>query len=135
MKKINCEVIPMIDITEVLDKYREDISVRRGEDGNIFVALPFYHLESNNSVALKFSETENGRPVITDCGTTRDYLELMDINLKDYREKLNAIKKRFFLEEENGAFLMTVPTNSLPYVINHIGYFIQAISIIANIDL
>lgn len=124
----------MIDIENLLDRYREEITVRSGNSG-VFIALPFYHLNSNDSIALKFSETKEGRPVITDCGTTRDYLELMDINLKDYREKLNAIKKRFWLEEENGAFIMTVPTNSLPYVFNHIGYFIQAISIIANIDL
>ena len=124
----------MIDIEKLLDQYREDITVRSGNSG-VFIAPPFYHLESNDSIALKFSETEDGRPIITDCGTTKDYLDLMNINLKDYREKLNAIKKRFWLEEENGAFIMTIPTNSLPYVINHIGYFIQAISIIANIDL
>ena len=125
----------MIDIEKLLDRYREDITVRRSENGYVIVAPPFYHLESNDSIALKFSETEDGRPVITDCGTTRDYLELMEIDLKDYREKLDAVKKRFWLEEENGAFIMTVPTNDPLYVMNHIGYFIQAISIIANIDL
>ena len=124
----------MIDIEKLLDQYREDITVSN-RNGYVFVTPPFYHLESYDSIALRFSETENGRPIITDCGTTKDYLDLMNINLKDYREKLNAIKKRFWLEEENGAFIMTIPTNSLPYVINHIGYFIQAISIIANIDL
>ena len=84
---------------------------------------------------MRFSETENGRPIVTDCGTTRDYLELMDIDLKKYREKLNAIKERFGIEEEDGAFIMTMPTNSLSYVQRSLGYFIQAISIIANIDL
>ncbi len=125
----------MIDIEEFLDKYREDITVRRSENGCVFLTPPFYHLNSDESIALRFSETEDGRPVITDCGTTKDYLELMDIRLKDYREKLDAIKERFFLEEEDGAFLMTLPTNSLEYVKLHLGYFIQAISIIANIDL
>ena len=64
-----------------------------------------------------------------------DYLELKDIRIENYREKLDAIKERFFIEENNGAFVMTMPTNSLVYVQNHLGYFIQAISIIANIDL
>lgn len=134
MKKISCEGIPMIDIAELLDQYRKDITVRNN-GGAVFIALPFYHIDSDESIALRFSETEDGRPVISDCGTTMDYLELKDIRIKDYREKLDAIKERFFIEENNGAFVMTMPTNSLVYVQNHLGYFIQAISIIANIDL
>lgn len=124
----------MIDIAELLDNYRKDITIRYGH-GGVFVTPPFYHVKSDESIALRFSETEDGRPVITDCGTTKDYLELMDIRLEDYREKLDAIKKRFFIEEENGAFVMEMPTNSLEFVKIHLGYFIQAISIIANIDL
>lgn len=124
----------MIDVEKLLDEYREDITIRYQND-NVFIALPFYHLNSDESIALRLYETEDGRPIITDCGTTRDYTDLMDIRLKDYREKLDKIKKRFFLEEENGAFVMTMPTNSLVSVQNHLGYFIQAISIIANIDL
>lgn len=124
----------MIDIEKLLEGYVDDITVRRRE-GYVIIALPFYHLESDESIALKFSETEDGRPIVTDCGTTIDYLELRDINLKDYREKLDAIKERFFLEEKDGAFIMTMPTNSDIMVRNHLGYFIQAISVIANIDL
>ncbi len=124
----------MIDIAELLDQYRKDITVRNNGDA-VFIALPFYHIDSDESIALRFSETEDGRPVISDCGTTMDYLELKDIRIENYREKLDAIKERFFIEENNGAFVMTMPTNSLVYVQNHLGYFIQAISIIANIDL
>ena len=124
----------MIDIEKFLDEYREDITVRYG-DGKVFITPPFYHVESYDSIALRFSETEDGRPVITDCRTTRNYLESMDINIAAYREKLNAIKERFCIEEENGAFIMTMPTNSPNYVKRSLGYFIQAISIIANIDL
>ncbi len=133
-KNISYVRIPIIDIKALLDQYREDITVRYGNDA-VLISLPFYHLESNESIALRFSETEDGRPVVTDCGTTRDYIESVDIRLQDYREKLNAIKERFFIREENGAFVMTMPTNSLVSVQNHLGYFIQAISIIANIDL
>ena len=124
----------MINITEFLDRYRADISVRYG-NGCVFIALPFYHVGSNESIALRFSETKDGRPVITDCGTTKDHLELTDIQIENYREKLNAIKERFYIEEDNGAFIMEMPTDSIEYVKMHLGYFIQAISIIANIDL
>ena len=124
----------MLDIEELLDNYRADISVRFGKSG-VFVAPPFYHVDSNESIALRFSETEDGRPVISDCGTTKDYLELRDIRLADYREKLNAIGERFFIEERDGAFIMEMPTNSPLFVQTHLGYFLQAICVIANIDL
>lgn len=124
----------MINVEQLLEEYSNSIKIR--QDGAfIFVTPPFYHVESDESIALRFSETEDGRPVITDCGTTKDYLELMDINIEDYRKKLNAIKERFCVEEDNGAFIMTMPTDSLNSVKMHLGYFIQAISIIANIDL
>ncbi len=124
----------MFDIAAFLDEYRRDITIRYG-NGAVFLAPPFYHIDSDESIALRFSETADGRPVLTDCGTTGDYLELREIRLKDYRGKLDAVKERFFIEEENGAFVMTMPTNSPEYVKLHLGYFIQAISIIANIDL
>ena len=124
----------MIDVEKLIDEYPNSIKVRRSGEF-IFVTLPLFHLESDESIALRFSQTEDGRPQITDCGTTKDYLDLMDINVNKYREKLNAVKERFFIEEDNGAFVMTMPTDSLSSVKRHLGYFIQAISIIANIDL
>lgn len=124
----------MIDITQLIEDYAQSIRVRQSGE-YIFVTPPFFHIEGDESIALRFSETEDGRPVITDCGTTADYLDLRSINIENYREKLDKIKKRFFLEEENSAFKITLPTDSLNYVKKSLGYFIQAISIIANIDL
>ena len=126
----------MFDVEELVKKYFEATRIRK-EGEYTFVTPHFFHIENDESIALRFSETEDGRPVITDCGTTRDYLELMYINPdgNKYKEKLAAIKERFFLEEEDGAFVMTIPTTSHLQVLNYIGYFIQAISIIANIDL
>ena len=124
----------MIDVEQLIEEYASSIRVRKSGEF-IFVTPPFYHVESDESIAFRFSETEDGRPVITDCGTTKDYLDLMGIRLEAYRDKLNAILKRFFIEEENGAFTMTMPTDSINAVKTHLGYFIQAISIIANIDL
>lgn len=123
-----------MDITELLDQYRNSITVRYGNDC-AFVALPFYHIDGDESIALRFSQTEDGIPIITDCVTTKDHLELMDIKMENYREKLNAIKERFGIEEKNGTFIVEMPTNRLDFVITNLGYFIQAISIIANIDL
>ena len=124
----------MINIEKLLGEYSKSIKIRH-EGDFIFVTLPFYHIESDESIALRFSETEDGRPIVTDCGTTRDYLEVTDVDMKNYRKKLKAIKERFFIEEEDGVFFMTMPTDRLISVKNHLGYFIQALSLIANIDL
>lgn len=125
----------MIDIEKLTEEYFKSVTIRH-RDGCAFATPPFFHIESDESIALRFSETEDGRPVVTDCGTTRDYLEIMEINIKNYQDKLNAVKERFFIEEdENGAFYTVIPTDSLNRVNVFIGYFIQAISIIANIDL
>ena len=125
----------MFDVEKLIKEIPESTTIRH-RDGCIIVTPHFFHIDSDESIALKFSETEDGRPIVTDCGTTRDYLEIMEINLKKYQDKLNAIKERFFIEEdEYGSFVMNIPTNSIPMARNYIGYFIQAISIIANIDL
>lgn len=124
----------MTDIKKLIADYSDSIRIRQNGEF-IFVTPPFFHIKSDESIALRFSQTEDGRPIITDCGTTKDYLDMIDIDIENYREKLNTIKQRFFIEEENGAFKMTMPTDSLNSVKAHLGYFIQAISIIANIDL
>ena len=123
-----------MDIEQFTDEYFKSIKIMQSGE-NAFVSPPFFHVESDESIALKFSRTEDGRPRISDCGTTKDYLDLMDIDLNTNREKLNVVKERFNIVEDNGAFVMTMPTDSLNSVKRHLGYFIQAISIIANIDL
>ena len=124
----------MIDIKQLIETYFKSIRIR--ENGDYVIATPsFFHIESSESICLRFSETEDGRPVVSDCGTTRDYLDTQYIRLSDYKEKLDAIKERFFLEEEDGVFSMTIPTTTTHMVHKHLGFFIQAISIIANIDL
>jgi len=99
----------MLDIQDVIDKYTSSISIRKDGDF-VFVTPSFYHIDSDESIALRFSQTPDGRPIISDCGTTRDYLELRCITLNRYNEKLEAIKERFYLVEEDGAFIMEMPT-------------------------
>lgn len=124
----------MIDVKRLIEEYFNSITVREKGDHTLVTPL-FFHIDSDESIFLKFSEAEDGRPIISDCGTTRDYLEISNIDLDDYSEKLNAIKERFFIEEDDGAFTMAIPTRDPKAVGKYVGYFIQAIGIIANIDL
>lgn len=124
----------MIDVEKLIEEYGKSITVRDKGD-RILVTPPFFHISSDESIVLKFSEAEDGRPIISDCGTTLDYLESMDIDPKKYRERSDAIKERFFIEENDGVLAMTIPSTDLRTVGKYVGYFIQAVCIIANIDL
>lgn len=124
----------MIDIEKFLDRYRKDTMIRHGNDC-IFVALPFFYTKSDESIMIKISENENGLPVFSDCHTTEDYLELRDVELADYGERLEKIIRQFGLVHDGNVFRMTVPSLEETYIELYLGYFIQALSIIANIDL
>ena len=124
----------MIDIEKILDRYRKSTTVRYGSDC-IFVSFPFFYTKSDESIIIKISENENGLPVFSDCHTTEDYLELRDVELTDYSERLVKIIRQFGLVHDGNVFRMTVPSLDDIYVELYLGYFIQALSIIAHIDL
>lgn len=124
----------MFEVKQLIEQYRKDVTIKEKEKYTL-VTPPFFHIENDESIALKFSQAEDGSPVISDCGTTMDCLEIKGVDINKYRERLNAVKARFFIEEEDGVFRMAIPTNDLQHAEVYVGYFIQAISIIANIDL
>ena len=124
----------MIDIERTLDLYRKDTTVRYG-NGCTFISLPFFHTKSDDSIVIKVSENADGLPVFSDCRTTVEYLEERDVELADYSERLEKITRRFGLIRDENVFRMTVPSADDIYVELYLGYFIQALSIIANIDL
>lgn len=124
----------MIDIEKILDRYRESTTVTQGNNC-LFVIPPFFHTKSDDGIMIKISENEQGLPVFSDCHTTEDYLELRDVELADYGERLENVIRRFGLVHDGNVFRMTVPSLDDVYVELYLGYFIQALSIIANIDL
>ena len=124
----------MIDIERILDLYRKDTRVRHDEDC-IFITPPFYHSKSDESIAIRVTEAENGLITLSDCHTTEDYLELRDVYLNEYSERLERVIKRFGLIHDGNVFRITVPSREDNYIEFYLGYFIQALSIIANIDL
>lgn len=124
----------MIDIEKILERYRRNTAVSYG-NGGIFVSLPFFYTKSDEGIMIKISENEQGLPVLSDCHTTEDYLEFRDVELADYSERLEKVIRQFGLVHDGNVFRMTVPSLEDNYVEIYLGYFIQALSIIANIDL
>ena len=124
----------MIDTERILNLYREHTTINQG-NGCVFIIPPFFHTKSDDGILIKVTENEDGLPVFSDCHTTEDYLELRDVELDDYSERLEKVIKRFGLVHDGNVFRMTVPSPDDTYVELYLGYFIQALSVIANIDL
>lgn len=124
----------MIDINEILNNYNENISYKE-YNGSYIVAIPFFFLNTSTSIAIKISFDEFERPILSDCHTTFDYLEEIDVDINDYKQQLKKIMDRYDLKIEEREFKLAVPTTQPYYLTKYLGFFIQAISLIANINI
>lgn len=124
----------MRDYLKIINENFKDINYRTGEDYIIFSPY-FLFPESHNGIAIMIREDELGRPILSDCHTTLDYLDYMEIDLNLFQEKFEKIKNRYGFLLEERTIKMTVPTDQDDYFIKYLGYLIQAISLIANIDI
>lgn len=124
----------MIDIKEIFKNYYDNISYREF-NGAYIIAIPFFFPNSMNSIAIKISFDELERPILSDCHTTLDYLDEMDIDINEYQPKLKKIMNRYDLKIEDRAFTLAVPTTQSYYLTKYLGFFIQSLSLIANINI
>ncbi len=124
----------MIDISEILKNYKDNISYREF-NGSYIVAIPFFFPNCSDSIAIKISFDEFERPILSDCHTTFDYLDEMDIDINKCKEKLDKIMYKYNLEIEERTVKLAVPTTQPYYLTKYLGFFTQALSLIANIDI
>ena len=123
-----------MNVEEFLDMYRKHMITKEGEDFAI-IGLPFFHLGHPDGIALRFNY-QHGQLSISDCHTTIDYLEDNDIDLDDYQDKLAAIMRRFNVFLDGNVFRKIIyDADNHINLCTGIGYFIEAISLIAHIDL
>lgn len=120
------------------EKILEDLKSRMKinlEGDEAYLVAPLFHRYESDSIPLRLYEEEDSL-FISDCGSTREHLENRYVNIEDCREAVERIKKRFYLKEnEKGEFYLEFPSEDTLSVHTFIGFFIQAISIIGNIDL
>lgn len=124
----------MLSINEIFQNYQDNVSYSEF-DGAYIVALPFFFPNSSSSVAIKISFDELGRPLLSDCHTTLDYLDEMEIDIDRHKQQLQKIMRRYDLTLEDRQFLLAVPTDQPYYLTKYLGFFVQALSLIANVDL
>lgn len=124
----------MLDVNEFLDNYRKSTWVQLRETG-CFVAPPFFFCGHDESIAIRFSESEKGYLIFSDCHVTLDYLEIEGIDINLYQDKLEKILKRFHMIQDGNVFRMFLESSDFNYIRRCLGYFVQALCLIANIDL
>ncbi len=123
-----------MDISKIIEDYKARTHVNK-EGDYYYLIMPFFHKESSDSIRLRFFE-ENGELYISDCGDTAEYLDIMYIDIEEYRDTIEKIKERFELTEgKYHEFIMHFPSDQVISIEMYLGYFIQALSLIANVDI
>ncbi|MDE7438904.1 MAG: DUF1828 domain-containing protein [Clostridia bacterium] len=126
----------MIDVKRIIEKYKNSVKITDGQDKDaVFISFPFFFPNSDDSIAIRVTNADNGLPILSDCHVTCDYLEINGIDIEDYRDRLEVIMKRYGLILDGNVFRMTVPSDDDLYVEIYLGYFVQALTLIANISL
>ncbi len=123
-----------MDITTVIEDFKQRIRLQKEECGDSYLIAPFFQRYSDQSVTLKFYQ-QNDDLYLSDCGTTLQYLYDRYLDVESYREKIQKIKKRFFLTEENGEFILQFPSDQIISIEMFVGFFVQALTLIANVDI
>ena len=123
-----------MDYQEFRDGYYNMVKITEHKD-DFIIALPTFHPFTSDCLQIRFITLPDGRVKLTDCGTTLEYLEEVYLTLTPYKEKVNRILERFNCKFEEGVLLCELPTGSASQVRSWVGNFIEAIALIANIDI
>ena len=123
-----------MNIEELFKYYKKYTIINKGEDYAI-IGIPFFHFGHDEGIAIRLSD-KNGQLIISDCHTTTDYLDAEGIDLNDYSDKLAVIMKKFGIFLDGNVFRMVIhDAEYIPALNRQIGYFVEAMSLIAHIDL
>ena len=123
-----------MDYQEFLAAYKNMMKITEHKD-NFIIALPSFHPFTSDCLQIRFITLPDGRVKLTDCGTTLEYLEEMYLTLTPYKEKLDRILERFACKFEDGVLVCELPTGAGSQVRSWVGSFIEAIALLANIDI
>lgn len=124
-----------MNIEEFLKTFKSKMILKESnEEGDdwAIMGLPLFHLGYPDGIAIRLTH-KNGQLIISDCHTTTDYLYDNNIYLEDYPDKLNKIMRKFDVYQDGEVFRMIIYDHDNPF--REIGYFMEAISLIAHIDL
>lgn len=123
-----------LDIKKIMERYVQKVEYSESTN-SYFIFIPYFFLGSDEGIAIKVSFDEQGLPIFSDCHTTLDYLEYEDVDIDEYRDRLERILKRYGMILDGNVFRLKVGTDDEFNVQVCLGFFIQALTLIANIAL
>ncbi len=125
-----------MNIRKILDEYTPRTVIARAENNDTFIGLPFFHrYKRDEGILIRITETAENEIVLSDGHTTLDYSEEQNVDIRDYPEKADSILTRFGMTLDGNVLRLKFRHNDDTDITRHINYFIQSITLVANIDL
>lgn len=122
----------MYSYTETI---REFFDVRlRETDYGVVVTTDIFFSGSDESIALFFSQSDGGY-VVDDCHSVTDYWEYSYISPEEHRERIDKITESFGLSFDGTRFSKKSLDDSEWSLRHLIGSFLQAVSLLGNINI
>lgn len=123
----------MFSINEILEKYILRVSKVREDT---YIINPDIYLDGyNESLAIVIQNISDECIRISDCHVVWDYLEINGIDPLRYKEKIDKILKRTGVCLDENTFYIEQEYTSIDQIHSMINSLLQAIFLIANIDL
>lgn len=123
----------MFSINEILEKYILRVSKVREDT---YIINPDIYLDGyNESLAFLIQNISDECVRISDCHVVWNYLEMNGIEPLRYKEKIDKILKRTGVCLDENTFYIEQEYTSIDQIHSMINSLLQAIFLIANIDL
>lgn len=123
----------MFSINEILEKYILRVSKVREDT---YIINPDIYLDGyNESLAIVIQNISDECIRISDCHVVWNYLEMNGIEPLKYKEKIDKILKRTGVCLDENTLYIQQKYTSIDQIHSMINSLLQAIFLIANIDL
>lgn len=123
----------MFSINQILEEYILRISKVREDT---YIINPDIYLDNyNESLAILMHNISDECIRFSDCHVVWDYLEINGIDPLKYREKINKILKRTGVCLDENTLYIEQEYTSIDQIHSMMNSLLQAIFLIANIDL
>lgn len=123
----------MSEYSELFKNYIDSFLVK-DQQSFLTVAPPIFFSGSFDSLAIRIEKNEGGF-VLSDCHTVQDYWDEFYNDMDKYQDKIQTICDKFCLFREERSFCVQTLGDDPLRVHRQLGYFLQALSLLANIDL
>lgn len=123
----------MSEFTDLYESFIKEVWVRDEQTFQI-ISIPFFFPRYDESIALRISKDENGF-VLSDCHVLTDYWEVFDFPVDDYKERIDKICNAFGLYFEEKTLWMQTFVDDETRLFNAVGYFLQGLFMLANLEV